>query len=1229
MVEDEASTRKRPRRDGGAGAARTAGTPSPMGTPAPGAEADAEADDTGPREPPMPPTRQARADTGFIPGAIVRVACENFVTYDAVEFFPGPHLNMVIGPNGTGKSTIVCAIALGLGWPPTVLGRAKDAASYVKLGKASGWVELELQGMPGGRNVVIRRTIFYESSTSDWTLNGAPATGKSVAQAIAPFHIQVGNLCAFLPQDRVAEFAQMSPQVLLLETEQAAGHERLPQWHERLIDEGRQRARVRAQAAQEQQEHDHLEERASMLERDVRRYEERVELERRIGVLQLRILFAQYREARARYGAARTERQVAKDAVREATAALAPLATQRAGLDERLLQMRTQLGRHRAAVDDALRTLTKLAAERDKKERDTGALHEEEKQLEVLDAERRRTWEQLRARIGELEDAVARAPPAPETGKQELRLRTVKGEHRLLVEELHDLDAQSSSVQHDQQRAAARCADAEKRLAGLDSVQQQRLEVLRTGDRDTYEAVLWLREHAAVFHRTVHEPVIVALSIERPAAARAIETCLNWTTQRTFVCESRADYDLFTRELIDRRGWRLNVVEMEGGKRLADYAPPLDRAELAHLGFDAYALDCVQAPEDVLRYLCSSSNLHAIPIAFDARVDPEAIEACRQLRRYIIGDTIFTVTYSNYGRRLPQTMSRDLKPLRNFASTGNVHEKARVEQVLRELRAECDARDASLRALHADAAAKRVAMAERAQTRDALAGEVRAVMQLRAERERERVLLESERAKLAREERRPPVAVQRRALETQRRALAVALADVAARTRQALRRAMDARLVYDKLALGILRTEADLGSCRECMREQQQLVADAEHALEGVVDAFARAKGDAVSLQRQVQARIDEAADEQQDELRAHLRDNDESVDQLELELRRAQAALDIPWGVGPGVLETFRARKEKMAALRASIQALHVQLTNYDARIARVEHMWLPQLAALMERVNARFAASFQRLGCAGEVRLARDDDYAQWGVDLLVKFRDTEQLQLLTRQRQSGGERSLTTILYLLSLTELSSTPFSLVDEINQGMDPRAERAVHNQMVDVTCAPDAGQYFLITPKLLSGLQYHERMKVLLINNGDWLPERLHYIMPGEGWLFLFAIFMTAVLLFVMVFYVIMYSDLESDYVNPIDLCSKLNQFTLPEMAAHAFLTTLFLLSGQWMALVINLPLVAYNVNKIVNRTYLLDATEIFRTLMSHKKESFAKLGFYLLSFFYYLYRVAATWET
>ncbi|PVI05992.1 hypothetical protein DM02DRAFT_56193 [Periconia macrospinosa] len=59
-------------------------------------------------------------DDIHMPGSLVRVKLTNFVTYTAAEFNLGPSLNMIIGPNGTGKSTLVCAICLGLGWSPQV-----------------------------------------------------------------------------------------------------------------------------------------------------------------------------------------------------------------------------------------------------------------------------------------------------------------------------------------------------------------------------------------------------------------------------------------------------------------------------------------------------------------------------------------------------------------------------------------------------------------------------------------------------------------------------------------------------------------------------------------------------------------------------------------------------------------------------------------------------------------------------------------------------------------------------------------------------------------------------------------------------------------------------------------------------------------------------------------------------------------------------------------------------
>lgn len=97
---------------------------------------------------------------------------------------------------------------------------------------------------------------------------------------------------------------------------------------------------------------------------------------------------------------------------------------------------------------------------------------------------------------------------------------------------------------------------------------------------------------------------------------------------------------------------------------------------------------------------------------------------------------------------------------------------------------------------------------------------------------------------------------------------------------------------------------------------------------------------------------------------------------------------------------------------------------------------------------------------------------------------------------------------------------------------MDPRNERLVHKRMVDIACGksssangasghnveveddenghPDGAdedtggneggsQYFLITPKLLNGLEYARGMKVLCIASGEKMPTEKSKIDFGK----------------------------------------------------------------------------------------------------------------------------------
>jgi hypothetical protein len=94
-----------------------------------------------------------------------------------------------------------------------------------------------------------------------------------------------------------------------------------------------------------------------------------------------------------------------------------------------------------------------------------------------------------------------------------------------------------------------------------------------------------------------------------------------------------------------------------------------------------------------------------------------------------------------------------------------------------------------------------------------------------------------------------------------------------------------------------------------------------------------------------------------------------------------------------------------------------------------------------MIEKIDTSFKAYFKELGCSGEVRigsangdLTEPADFTDWALLIRVSYRADMPLANLEGTRQSGGERTVATILYLMSLQKLTSCPFRLVDEINQ---------------------------------------------------------------------------------------------------------------------------------------------------------------------------------------------------
>jgi chromosome segregation ATPase len=238
-----------------------------------------------------------------------------------------------------------------------------------------------------------------------------------------------------------------------------------------------------------------------------------------------------------------------------------------------------------------------------------------------------------------------------------------------------------------------------------------------------------------------------------------------------------------------------------------------------------------------------------------------------------------------------------------------------------------------------------------------------------------------------------------------------------------------------------------------------------------------------------------------------------------------------------PHVMRQYEERRLEIARLKEQLDDAGGEKDMKKKQLDQKLQIWESQLINIVKKVSEKFSSYMKEVGCAGEVRLytggrdtreniggeMRSFNFKDWGIEILVKFREASSLQVLSAQTHSGGERSVSTIMYLMGLQNLMLSPFRCVDEINQGLDERNERFVFKRIVENSTIPatsssnndHCGQYFLITPKLLPNLEgmENENITVLFVFSGphnfanclDWnvdkfLDDKMRYTKSNSG---------------------------------------------------------------------------------------------------------------------------------
>ncbi|MCJ1475472.1 Structural maintenance of chromosomes protein 5 [Lambiella insularis] len=1053
----------------------------------------------------------------YQPGSIVRVKLINFVTYTAVEFFPGPSLNMVIGPNGTGKSTLVCAICLGLGWGPQHLGRAKEVSEFVKHGSQEAHIEIELQGRPSKRNPVLRCVIKREGNKSNYYIDGQPSNKKKVVELSRSFAIQIDNLCQFLPQDKVVEFAAMTPIELLRSTQRAVASQEMLDWHEMLKELRSNQRTVQAQTAVDLETLTNLEGRQRMQEADVERMREREAIKERVKMLELARPLLEFLDIKAKHQDMRKQRTAVFNSLQALEREVEPT-LQAANAKE---QYRDKLRRFALNRSRAVETADLKATEFSKK---VNSCQDRVQQTDKEKESEAKSIKMNKADSKRLEDIIKRLQKQLEASPVEFdvasfneQIRDKERELRELVEKGSKTKADTRALDQQRLERQRRITRAQEELAKLESRAGQQYQKLERKSRDTARAWAWIQEHQHEFKNHVYGPPIVECSVKDPAYVNIVESCFGESDLLTFTVQSQDDFNKLHRQLHrEMRLSEINITEMAG--TMNDFPPPVSEQEMHRYGFDGWVLDYITGPEVVLAALCAGGpKLNSTGVALHDTTEEQYQQLQNSpISRWISQKSINRIVRRReYGPSAVTTAVHDIKQARYWTDQPvDMTARRGLQENIDGWSEEVEAMSAGIADMRSQLVRNQNECTDIHQARKSLEDEKQQKQaEVKAFKELPERLIQQEEKLASLQNIQAGVRDRIQALDDRQDATTLEKGQAAlayANAVEVLRKAHDDSFEAELMLIEATSDYEVLSELNSTVKQQLEEKRQEAEQIASLVTEYA-------TKARQLMAKVQEFNAGLAEEVREEYLRISESMkaEELDNEIESEKARLELMHEGNGGIIREYEERQKKIDALRTRIAEVEAALDELNEKIKEIRDKWEPQLDKLIQRISDSFAFNMKQINCAGEVSVYKDDDFDQWAIQIQVKFREHEPLTILDSHRQSGGERAVSTIFYLMSLQSLTRSPFRVVDEINQGMDPRNERLVHARMVSIATGNDeqqfqqdeedndadgngegersaggGSQYFLITPKLLHNLRYERGMRVLCIASGEYMPK-------------------------------------------------------------------------------------------------------------------------------------------
>ncbi|KAM6104729.1 LOW QUALITY PROTEIN: structural maintenance of chromosomes protein 5 [Pterocles gutturalis] len=992
-------------------------------------------------------------------------------TYDVCEVCPGP-MNMIVGANGTGKSSIVCAICLGLAGKPSFIGRADKVGLFVKQGCLKGVVEIELSKTPD--NIIITREIQVLNNTSAWFINGKPTTLKTVEEQIAALNIQVDNLCQFLPQDKVGEFAKLSKIELLEATEKSVGPPEMYRFHCELKNFREKERELENLCRDRTNSLEKMRQRVERYKQDVERYHERKRHLDLIEMLERKRPWVEYENIRQQIEEVKQRRDRAKEELKNLKEMQSPVTKKIQEAEECFKRLDMKIRDKAAEIKEVSQKCKQKQDALEMKDKQIEEIHQALRMKKDEEMERQRkihnTHKMIEDWKQELNTMAACENLQPETNAVNNELKKLQEERANIDSDISDLTAEKMN----QEREKKRLID---RLGQLNNIMNMKEENLKGKFQDTYNALMWLRRNKDKFKKKVCEPMMLEINMKDNRYAKYVESHISASDMRAFVFESQEDMETFLAEIRDHQRLRVNAV-CAPAESCAESLPSRPIEALQQYGFFSYLRELFDAPRPVMSYLCSQYRVHDVPVGTEKTrgMIERVIEETKLRQIYTAGKYVVKVSAytnltlsTNTALRVPQfTSSVDTDERRQLENQqqdiNNMLKSLDMRlTVLFERQKHLESRDNFLRQ-------QKKELLERGNRRRQLESKISVKRDSLRQLEQDAVDLEKESQQAN---------VKIKEINIQKARLVAELMHL-------IKNCISQNILKADLVLQSTTAAAEKNKLESEYKAASVQLTAAEQQFHELGDRKRVLTENCKELLQKARQICKLSPDQQLPKEFQTVFSSDTLEDDAFLNEEKTRVSCF----TGECLVVEEYIKHPEIQQLTEYLEEKKKELDNYK-HISQVKERWLNPLKRLIEQINEKFSSFFGSMQCVGEVdpHVENEEEYDKYGIRIRVKFHSSTELHELTPYHQSGGEKSVSTMLYLMAL-QVNRCPFRVVDEINQGMDPVNERRVFEMVVKTACRESTSQYFFITPKLLQNLTYNDKMTVLLVYNGPCMLE-------------------------------------------------------------------------------------------------------------------------------------------